>query len=402
MVFNCVVSFRSIPKILKNTLLQTEILDQIRIPHFTTIIRWVCRIGYYLLKRPNGMVCSLKKPWICIADHTIQVGTNKAFVVLGIPVKTILLGRALTLKDATVLSIMVEKSWTGDDVKRALRKVFNKNGFPTQIVIDGASNLNKGVRDVANEMCHKYHITYDITHLIAKLLKKKYEGNEKFKSLMKELAITSKRITQTNIGYLLPPKTREKSRFLNLPNLATWFDKILDILKRKSLVSAEKKQIKKHFGWIWKTKWKLYIRKFTNEVKAIKDVQKILKNTGINKFSYKKACSRLSVIDDSDFSESIISALTTELKYAKKVGFPLLLTSDIIESLFGKHKAIVKPHRLSEINKSILSIPVICEKITPDLIDKTFSKVTGKECNKWIKRNIPATLLSRKKVVMGE
>jgi hypothetical protein len=99
------------------------------------------RVGFYLIKRSNKKVCSTKKPWICIADHTIQVGTNKAFVIVGVPLKIMKLGRALTLKDITVLGVYVKKSWTGDEVKKSLMKVFKKNGAPVQIVIDGASNL---------------------------------------------------------------------------------------------------------------------------------------------------------------------------------------------------------------------------------------------------------------------
>jgi len=396
-VINCAVSFRAIPKILEHWLLHTGEPEKVRIPHFTTVIRWLTRIGYYLIIRSTKKICSPRKPWICIADHTIQVGTNKAFAAIGISVKTMQQGRALRLKDATVLSTVVKKSWTGGSVSQALGKVFKHNGPPVQIVVDGAPNLNKGVREVVKEMGQDCHITYDITHLIANLLKEKYAGSMKFQRMMEEIAMTSKRIAQTDIGYLLPPKIREKARFLNLPSLATWLDKLIDILKLSTLTGAEKKQIKKHFGWIWKPNWELYIRKFIHEVKAIKDTQKILKNTGINEFSYKKTCLKLSEIDDNDFTDPIINALSAELEYSRQVGFPMLLTSDLIESLFGKHKAITKPHRLSEINRTVLSIPVVCEDITPDLVDKAFSKTTEKEVRKWVKRNIPGTLLSRKK-----
>lgn len=400
LVLNCAVSFRSVSKILKIITLQTGFLEQTKIPHYTTIIRWVSRIGYYLLKRPNRKVCSSKKPWICVADHTIQVGTNKAFAVIGIPLKTMMLGRALTLKDATVLSVSVKESWTGEIIAKTLKKIFKKNGYPEQIVIDGAANLNKGFREANSRISQKYHVTYDITHLLAKLLKKKYQGSFKFLSIMNKISLSTKQAAQTEVGYLLPPKIREKSRFLNLPNLAAWFDNMIDICCLKSLLASEKKQIKKYFGWIWSPELEVYIRKFTTEVKAIKDVQKILKNTGINDFSFKKACSKLSEIDDKDFTTSIISALSDELKYSMKIGVPALITSDLIESLFGKYKTIAKPHRLSEINKTVLSMPVICEDVTQNLINKSFSKTSNKEVSRWVKRNIPSTILSRRKIVM--
>lgn len=357
-------------------------------------------MGYYLLKRSTKKTCSTLKPWICVADHTIQVGTNKAFVVLGIPAKKLKTGEALGLKDAIVLATAVKTSWTGEDVALIFKKVFKQNGYPLQIVIDGASNLKKGARDALKDLPNDCHITYDMTHFIAKLFKQKYDGGMRFQDIMNKLAMTSKQITQTDIGYLLPPKIREKSRFLNLPNLANWFDKLIDIKRQAKLTHIERRQINKYFGWVWKPKVEPYIRSFIKEVKAIKDLQKILKNTGINEFSYLKACSKLLTIDDDTFTQPIQTAIATELEVSKKVGFPLLMTSDLIESLFGKYKSITKPHRLSEINRSILTIPVICEEIISDLIDKAFTKTTEKEVERWIKRNIPTTLLSRKTVVM--
>ena len=43
------------------------------------------------------------------------------------------------------------------------------------------------------------------------------------------------------------------------------------------------------------------------------------------------------------------------------------MTSDIIESLFGKYKFLAKPNAFSEINRLILLLPVICQDITPEL-----------------------------------
>ena len=358
------------------------------------------QVGFYLIKRSNKKVFSSKKPWICIADHTIQVGTNKAFVVVGVPLKIMELGRALTLKDVTVLGVHIKKSWTGDEVKKSLLSIFKKNGPPTQIVIDGASNLKMGVREAIAEMDITCHTTYDITHLIAKLLKKKYERNMDFLQLMEKCALISKQIAQTKIGYLSPPRLRKKSRFLNLPNLASWFRKVIVLPKIGPWKIGEKKQFNKYFDWMFEPKWEQYIRQFTKDVTKIKDIQKILKNTGINDLSFKKICSKLSEIDDTEFTDTIIKTLLSELNYSNQIGVPALLTSDLIESMFGKYKTIAKPHRLSEINKSVLSIPCVCEEITQKLVDQVLTKTTNKDVERWIKRNIPTTLLSRKNVVM--
>ena len=358
------------------------------------------RVGYYLVKRPNKRVCSSRKPWICIADHTIQVGTNKAFVVVGVPLKSMKSGKALTLKDVTVLSVSVRKRWSGDEVKESLRKTFKKNGVPIRIVIDGAGNLNKGVREIIGEMNIATRTTYDITHLIANLLKKEYERSMRFSKLMEKCALTSKRIAQTKIGFLSPPKLREKSRFLNLPNLASWFEKVVDLPKIDSWKTGEKKLFGKYFDWMYSSDWERYIRQFSNDATRMKDVWKILKNTGITEFSFRKVRSKLSEIDDPEFADTIIKALSAELDYSKQIEAPILLTSDPVESLFGKYKTIARPHKLSEINKSVLSIPCVCEEITQKLIDRVLTGTTNKEVERWIRRNIPTTLLARRNAIM--
>ncbi len=401
LVFSCSVSHRSVPKILNCLKQNSDLFDGFKIPHYTTIIRWVCRLGCYLLKRPNRRQFSERSPWICIADHTIQVGTNKALAILGVPLKAMELGRALTLKDVTVLDVVVKKSWTGEEVKKSLGKVFKKNAPPIQIVIDGAANLNKGARDVIKEMDAVCHVTYDITHFIAKLMKKKYDNCMTFLTIMKKLSLTSKQIAQTDIGYLAPPKLREKARFLNLPKTAEWFQMILDlpkILRKRD----QKKLLKKYFDWIHKPKLEEYINQFITDILNLKEAQKILKNIGISDSSYEEACTKLSDVSDNELTRPIIDKLMQELEFSKQIGVPALLTSDLIESLFGKFKTISKPHKLFEINKLVLAIPCLCEEITLDLIERAFSKMTNKETEKWIEKYIPITLFARRIAIVNE
>ncbi len=110
--------------------------------------------------------------------------------------------------------------------------------------------------------------------------------------------------------------------------------------------------------------------------------------------------SKLSVIDDNVLTNEIANTLKKEPDNSISKKVPVILTSNLIESLIGEYKMIVKPHKLSEINKTILSIPCLCEKHTQTQTDKAFSKLTQKQTDFWIKRNIPKTILSRKKEVV--
>jgi len=73
------------------------------------------------------------------------------------------------------------------------------------------------------------------------------------------------------------------------------------------------------------------------------------------------------------------------------------LTSDIIESLFGKFKYIAKSHSMSEINKLTLALPCICGSITPELIGEIKNDVTTKDLDNWINDEIGQTLMGKRR-----
>jgi len=77
LVLNGVVSYRSIPRILTVFNEHTS-HHQKWIPHFTSVINWTLRFGLGLLQQ----VHPISAPWIAIIDHSIDVGTKKALVVL--------------------------------------------------------------------------------------------------------------------------------------------------------------------------------------------------------------------------------------------------------------------------------------------------------------------------------
>ena len=91
--------------------------------------------------------------------------------------------------------------------------------------------------------------------------------------------------------------------------------------------------------------------------------------------------------------------LQIEYEYAQNA--LSLLTSDIIESLFGKYKNIVKPHSFSEINRMILTLPCITEDISPELVKEAFADVRIKDLQRWIEEEISETLLSKRRKALS-
>lgn len=399
---DCMVPFRAIPKIISVFQDVFQLLGlpfRLKIPHFTTVINWNLRLGCYLLDKASEYS---EENWICIIDHTIQVGTNKAFVVLKVPVKNISSSMALTLKDVEVICIRIQKKCNGIIVKNILDELFGIVGFPMQIVLDGGPDLNKGVHLLVSEMSSPFKITYDLTHLIALLLKKKYTSHAIFNKILSLMTQTGNKVRQTILGYLIPLKERSKSRFLNLPSIAKWTKQVLSYFKQLSEESPDDEQFALMMSdFLWLSEYENFLNGFQIEINALTEIQKILKNKGINELTFHMASRFLEQIIDPNIKIPLFEHLRTEYEFAKKSPFPVLQTSDIIESLFGKYKNIAKPNSLSEINRMILTLPCITEDISPELIKIAFEHTKTKDYKKWIKEEISETLLSKRRTALG-
>lgn len=304
---------------------------------------------------------------------------------------------ALKLSDAEVIFIEIREKWNGDIVEKILCKLFANFGLPLQIIMDGGSDLKKGTKQLLMNIETPIKLTYDLTHFIANLLKNKYHKNSIFKEFMTKLADARKRAIQTSLSYIIPPKQRSKARFLNLPELTKWLQDIIFLLKNKTQIKHE--QIKENFGWI--LDYEIFLRGFCKEIITLQNILEILKNFGLNKNSYNKVLIHISSLINGEIKNSIQNYLEEEYKFFQKSKYSVLLTSDIIESLFGKYKYLAKPHCLSEINRLILLLPCICNKMTPNLIKECFKKTSTKDVNKWIVDQASDTLLSKRRKAFG-
>jgi hypothetical protein len=407
LTLSCAVSFRAVPKIMavfQQFLQLFGVTKTIHLPHFTTVIRWTLRVGIFLLTRS---VTHRLSSWVCIIDHTIQVGTKKAFVVLKAPVDALKSPGALTLNDVAVLSITVRDRWNGEAVHEVLHALFSTVGAPIQVVADGGPDLQKGLRLLRETSKYSCKVTADITHLVANLLKRKYQHHTTFTSLMTQLARTKQTIQQTSLAYLAPLKERSKARFLNLPSIAKWTKQIIEYMhsfpplppeKPEEEYTAEEHhqhQIQTHLGWLGD--YLPFLHQFWTEIQDLSEVQKSLKTTKLTTNTLHNVTTVIQRLHDIDIQKALLDYLKNECEHAMQTSHPLLLSSDIIESLFGKYKYLAKPHSLSEINRTIFAVPCLCEEITPELVKDAFSSLSHAEMEQRIHQDISETLLSKRR-----
>ncbi len=61
--------------------------------------------------------------WVILLDHTIQLGAEKLFVILGLRERTIDFGRPLQYEDLEPLWMSASAHWNGDVIREVLERL---------------------------------------------------------------------------------------------------------------------------------------------------------------------------------------------------------------------------------------------------------------------------------------
>jgi len=202
LVLDAVVSFRSVPRILELFNLKTA-LELPWIPHFTSVINWSLRVGLGLLQQ----VSPTCEPWIAIIDHSIDIGTKKALVVLRVNIETLKQrGHAIQLQDCECIGVKVCEIVNHETVCKDLDEIFALAGSPNAIVKDCDATLAKGVRHWSTKQPKPVPVIDDIGHSMANALKKQFEKTPAYKAFTALVSHGAKCLRQTEFAFLTPPK----------------------------------------------------------------------------------------------------------------------------------------------------------------------------------------------------
>jgi len=397
LVLNAVVSYRSVPRILSLFNSYTS-LNLNWIPHFTSVINWTLRVGLGLM----AQVYPTAEPWVAIIDHSIDIGTKKALVVLRVKMNALSQrGSAIRLEDCECVGLKICETVNGDTVAADLSEIFERSGLPDAIIKDCDATLQKGVR-----LCSKKHKTTipvieDIGHVIASALKAEFEKTTPYKRFISTTNTCASRLRQTDLAFLIPPKLRTKGRFQSISKLGKWADKMLTAFTIKDLKedSNEGKILKRlrvampEFFLL-----KPFIKRFAETTQRVSQLMEILKNKGLTQTTYQQ-CQQLATEfpEDSKVKKRLQTWLDEHLKIQQQAaGQPLLVSSDIIESLFGNFKHIMERSPQADMNRSVLLIPALCGGLDYESITQALNQAPHADLMAWEKKCIPYTVRKKR------
>jgi hypothetical protein len=400
LVIQAVVSYRSIPRLLK--LMQTRPTPGLGwIPHFSSVINWTLRLGLGLLQQ----VKPISAPWLAIIDHSIDVGTKKVLVVLRVRLDTLARRTgALQLADCECIGLQVSETVNGERVAQALGDIFRQAGTPLGIIKDRDATLNKGVRLWSTQAAPTLGVIDDLGHVMATALKQQYQDTAAYTQFIAWTTQAAKQFRQTALAFLVPPKLRKKGRFMSLGRLGKWGKKWLDRLGEARETPGDNDLLEKVQAALPESEQhRAFIQDFAHTTSVLSQVMKILKNRGLDKTTCQE-CRHLSeqLPATSGVKQRLLGWLDQHIALQQRIArhpeghYPLPISSDVIESLFGCFKHLIERNPQADMNRSVLLIPVLCGTLQEATISTVLSLTPHAELQQWEQANIPYTIRKKR------
>jgi len=355
-------------------------------------------VGLALLKRAGKVVY----PWIAIIDYSLAIGKNKVLVVLRVPLTKLReTGKALTLSDCECVGLKIHDSATGEVVSAALESIFKQTGDPVAILKDKGSDLARGV-SLWKENSQKSDVPTidDVSHVVANALKKQFEDTEPFRKFKEIINAGAARMRQTDIGYLVPPKLRSKGRFQGISRVTSWAANILRIFHPDQTLSDDSLLEQLRAAMPDFLSVEPFLSQFDQTIQNVNNVLEVLKHQGLSAKTYKSSRELLTALRTDEVNEALDPYRTQQMATQRLLGsvedIPLLVSSDIIESLFGKFKYALSRSPNPEINRSALLIPTLCGHLERESIPELLRESSHQELLEWSEQNVPETLRQKR------
>lgn len=357
---------------------------QVRTPSFSTIRWWLLRLGRYAL------LCPLPKdrPWVWLIDHTLQVGTQKLFVIVGCPLADVPFGqRDLCLADLRLIALVLMEQATSDMVDAELEKATARTGVPRWIVSDHGTELKKGVARFQKRHPATAHV-HDIAHYGANVLENRWTRDPTWQQMLGRLYQANQKMRQTADAYLLAPRLRDKARFMNVGPLLRFLGRVLGLLLRETPHPGAKEK----YGWL--LDYRVALQGWLEEYRVVHTTLQRVRRHGLNAdtlAAVEQAWGELSDRRGTAMVAGYMRAYARRYGKLAKQGETLAGSSEALESSFGKLKRLEGDASRGGFTGMVLALGAILGNASDAEVREALEAVPKKEVSAWIRRSLGTT-----------
>jgi len=367
-------------------------------PHWSTGRLWLLRVGLAALRLSKVIA----DDWVWMIDHSIQIGTTKCLVILGVRLCDLPAGRPLTHEDMELIALEPMNGSTKGAVATCLKETVARTGAPRAIVDDHGADLCGGVEIFRHDYPEVSEL-YDIKHKAACLLKARLEGDARWKEFASLLGQTKFQIQQTELAFLVPPSQRSKSRFMNIGVLVQWARVAmvaLDDPSRLKPLGVEEDRVRAKLGWL--TGFCEEIADWSACQAVVDATLDFVRREGLYIGAGLDLAARLPAVSGGagELREALIDFVTRQSSQAR-IGERLPGTTEVLESCFGRLKAIEDGQSKSGFTGLVLSLGAMVGKLDSATLGTMLERVGVREVIDWCRKKLGISVQSRRRQVYG-
>jgi hypothetical protein len=354
---------------------------------------WLLRIGLAALRRPKVIA----PDWVWMIDHSIQIGQCKVLVILGIRQSNFPEGRPLRHRDMEPIALMPMTNSNKDAVADCLEKAVASTGVPRAILDDHGADLHGGV-----ELFRKAHPQtdefYDIKHKAACLLKSRLEKDPRWKAYATQLGQTKFALQQTALACLTPPSQRSKARFMNLDKLVAWGVKTRALINDRSNIERLRfpaGSVQPKLDWL--DEFHAPLAEWSAWLAMINGTLNLVRQRGLTVTVGRDLEAELPQASGSvgELRQRLIEFLVDESSKVRP-GERLPGTTEVLESCFGKLKALEDGQSKSGFTGLVLSLGAMVSNWTTDTIHHALEQCRVRNVLDWCRDHLGTTVQSQR------
>jgi hypothetical protein len=366
-------------------------------PHWTTGRLWLLRLGHAELTRPKQRA----NDWAWLVDHSVQIGTQKCLQIVGLRLRDLPPpGRSLRLRDLELIALRPKSSWTRADVDEELERASRRTGAPRVIVDDHAPELTGGVGFFRERHPGTVEV-YDVKHKAACLLKRRLESDPRWGHFQQEVGRARWGLQQTELACLIPPGPKLKARYMNLGPLVRWAERCLAWTTRDSRelprwASAER--IAEKLGWL--KGFEAALGEWAEWQRVVDRAVHFIGCQGI----YRGAAGQLRRALPRVLQHASSRALAKELvgfvrcqSQQADPGERLPGSTEILESCFGRFKALEKQHARGGFTSLVLATGALLADTSAKSIRWALERTRTSDVAQWCRDTLGTTLFAQRR-----
>lgn len=371
-------------------------------PHATTVRWWLLRLGYYQVHREKEQA----NDWVWFIDHSNQIGKEKFLAVLGIRLSQLpSAGQALRLCDMQVIDLQPVTISDKQVVYQQLQANVAKTGVPRAILHDWGGDLAGGTA-LFREAHPDTLELYDVAHKAACLLKAILQHDERFRQFGAQVGRTKCQLQQTELSFLVPPKPREKARYMNLESLIHWGRQTLTIVDappESVLKHATAARLDEKLGWL--RDYRDALDEWSEVQEVIRITIELVRREGLCHDTEPRLSQRLSPMSLGATAAGLRTQLLAFVHDQASKARPderLPGSSEILESCFGKYKSLERDQVHGGLTSLLLAFGACVSKITTETVHAALTQCKTKDVIEWTREKLGATHGSKRRIAYQE